>query len=157
MNTPADLLVQAMWLLLLAMPVATATWTVTHEEIFREAREYCDDRSRDARSVFRRKFFYVFTCEYCLSHYVAAGFVALTGFHLLLHDWRGYLLAFLATVGVANVYMSHFGHLRIGIKAERLEVAAKEQEVATQAGGADAVAPIGTASHSPPIVPRAHG
>jgi hypothetical protein len=135
LNPPAELLGDTLRLLLLAMPVATATWTVTHEEIFREAREYCGDQSRDATSVVRRKFFYVFTCEYCLSHYVAAAFVALTGFQLLLHDWRGYLLAFLATVGVANVYMSHFGRLRIGIKAERLEVAVKEQEVATQGGG----------------------
>jgi hypothetical protein len=132
---PAELLSQAMWLLLLAMPVATATWTVTHEEIFREAREYCGEESRNARGLLKRKFFYVFTCEYCLSHYVAAAFVALTGFQLLLDDWRGYFLAFLATVGVANVYMSQFGRLRIGIKAERLEVAAKEQEVAAQASG----------------------
>jgi hypothetical protein len=129
---PSELLFQAMWLLLLAMPVATATWTAAHEEIFREAREYCGERSRSAPSALKRKFFYVFTCEYCLSHYVAAAFVALSGFQLLLNDWRGYLLAFLATVGVANVYMSQFGRLRIGIRAERLEVAAKEQEVAAQ-------------------------
>jgi hypothetical protein len=133
---PAELLFQAMWLLLLAMPVATATWTVTHEEIFREAREYCGERSRGASSLLKRKFFYVFTCEYCLSHYVSAVFVALSGFHLLLDDWRGYFLAFLATVGVANVYMSQFGRLRIGLKAERLEVTVKEQEVAAQANGA---------------------
>jgi hypothetical protein len=127
---PAELLFQAMWLLLLAMPVATATWTVTHEEIFRETREYCGEQSRSARGLLKRKFFYVFTCEYCLSHYVSAAFVALSGFQLLHDDWRGYFLAFLATVGVANVYMSQFGRLRIGIRAERLEVAAKEQEVA---------------------------
>jgi hypothetical protein len=131
---PGELLFQAMWLVLLAMPVATATWTVTHEEIFRETREYCGERSRSASGLLQRKFFYVFTCEYCLSHYVAAAFVALSGFQLLLDDWRGYLLAFLATVGVANVYMSQFGRLRIGIRAERLEVAAKEQEVVTQEG-----------------------
>jgi hypothetical protein len=127
---PAELLFQAMWLLLLAMPVATATWTVTHEEIFRETREYCGEQSRSARGLLKRKFFYVFTCEYCLSHYVSAAFVALSGFQLLHDDWRGYFLAFLATVGVANVYMSQFGRLRIGIRAERLEVAAKEQEIA---------------------------
>jgi hypothetical protein len=132
---PAELLFQSMWLLLLAMPVATATWTVTHEEIFRETREYCGERSRSASGFLKRKFFYVFTCEYCLSHYVSAAFVALSGFQLLLDDWRGYFLAFLATVGVANVYMSQFGRLRIGIRAERLEVAAKEQEVAGQASG----------------------
>ena len=129
-HEPGELLFQAMWLLLLAMPVATATWTVTHEEIFREAREYCCEKSRCAPGLVKRKFFYVFTCEYCLSHYVAALFIALTGFQLLLYDWRGYVLAFLATVGVANVYMSQFGRLRIGLKAERLDVAVKEQEVA---------------------------
>jgi hypothetical protein len=133
---PAELLFQTIWLLLLAMPVATATWTVTHEEIFREARDYCGERSKTAPGLFKRKFFYVFTCEYCLSHYVSAVFVALSGFQLLLDDWRGYFLAFLATVGVANVYMSQFGRLRIGLKAERLDVTVKEQEVAAQANGA---------------------
>ena len=32
---------QVVWLFVLALPVASIAWTVTHEEIFREPREYC--------------------------------------------------------------------------------------------------------------------
>jgi hypothetical protein len=123
---------QVAWLLLLALPVATLTWTLTHEEIFREAREYCSERSRTCRRLIQRKFFYVFTCEYCLSHYVAAAFLALTGFRLLLDDWRGYVIGLFALVGVGNMYMSLFGRLRVDIKSERLEIAVKEREVSEE-------------------------
>jgi len=47
-------------------------WTVTHEEVFREPREYCLQRSQKCRRLLQRKFFYLFTCEYCFSHYMAA-------------------------------------------------------------------------------------
>jgi hypothetical protein len=132
---------QAAWLLLLALPIATVTWTITHEEIFREAREYCSERSRTCRRLVQRKFFYALTCEYCLSHYVAAFFIVLTGFRLLLDDWRGYVIALFALVGVANMYMSLFGRLRVDIKSERLEVAVKEREVAEQSSPQTASAP----------------
>jgi hypothetical protein len=124
-----QLALQIAWLLLLALPVATVTWTITHEEIFREAREFCVDRSQKCRRLVQRKFFYVFTCEYCLSHYVSAAFILLTGFHLLLDDWRGYVIALFALVAVGNMYMSLFGRLRVDIKSERLEVAVKEREI----------------------------
>ena len=103
-------------------------WTVTHEEVFREPREYCVRRSQDAPRVIQRKFFYLFTCEYCFSHYVAAAFLAFTDFHLLLADWRGLVIAFFALVWVANQYMSLFARLRIGIKVERLEAQDLEQQ-----------------------------
>ena len=63
---------QVAWLLILAVPTASVAWTVTHEEVFREPREYCLQRSRKCRRLIERKFFYLFTCEYCFSHYVAA-------------------------------------------------------------------------------------
>ena len=119
---------QVAWLLLLAIPIACVAWTVTHEEVFREPREYCVRRSQDAPRVIQRKFFYLFTCEYCFSHYVAAAFLALTDFHLLLADWRGLVIAFFALVWVANQYMSLFARLRIGIKVERLEAQDLEQQ-----------------------------
>ncbi len=125
----SHLLQQVIWLFVLALPVATVSWTVVHEEIFREAREFCVDRSKNCRRLVERKFFYVFTCEYCFSHYVVVFFLAVTGFRLLLDDWRGYLLAFFALVGLANAYMSLFGRLRVEIKAERLDIAAKEEVV----------------------------
>jgi len=103
------------------------------EEIFREAREYCVSRSQTCRGLIKRKFFYVFTCEYCFSHYVVAFFLFLTRYHLLLDDWRGYLLSFFALAGLTNVYLSLFGRLRVEIKSERLDVAAKEEADSSQA------------------------
>ena len=47
----------------LAMPIAAISWTVTHEEVFREPREFCLQRSQSAGSLPERKFFYLFTCE----------------------------------------------------------------------------------------------
>ena len=129
MNPPdsSQWLLQIVWLLLLAIPVASVAWTVTHEEVFREPREYCAERSQRARRLATRKFFYLFTCEYCFSHYVAALFLVLTRFRLLLDDWRGYLIAFFALVAVANVYMSSFGRLRQEVKSEKLEAQRKEK------------------------------
>jgi len=124
----APLVTQLTWLLVLALPVATIAWTITHEEIFREPREWAANRSKTAASVLARKFYYICTCEYCFSHYVAAGIIALTSFRLLLGDWRGYLIAWFAVVAVANLYMSLFGRLRIDIKSEGLEAKVKELE-----------------------------
>ena len=59
-------------LFVIAVPVACIAWTVTHEEIFREPREWCAARSKSARRPLIREFCYVFTCEYCFSNYVAA-------------------------------------------------------------------------------------
>jgi hypothetical protein len=69
---------QILWLLLLAVPIACIAWTVTHEEVFREPREYCVKRSHEGRTLIERKFFYLFTCEYCFSHYVTIIFLLLT-------------------------------------------------------------------------------
>ena len=129
----SQLWLQIIWLFVLSLPIATISWTVTHEEIFREAREYCASRSQTCRGLVKRKFFYVFTCEYCFSHYVVAFFLFLTRYHLLLDDWRGYLLSFFALAGLTNVYLSLFGRLRVEIKSERLDVAAKEDADSNQA------------------------
>lgn len=118
---------QFAWLILLSIPVACVSWTVTHEELFREVREWCESRSKRGRSLATRKFFYLFTCEYCFSHYIAALAMAATGFWMLTPGVVGHLLAWLAIVWVANVYMSLFARLRIDIKRERVETAAEEQ------------------------------
>jgi hypothetical protein len=130
---PSSLYAQVVWLFVLALPVASIAWTITHEEIFREPREWAEDRSRTAGSVLARKFFYICTCEYCFSHYVSAIFIAFTGFQLLLDDWRGYAVAWLAVVAVANLYMSLYGRLRVDIKSEGLEAKVKEQDLAIKA------------------------
>jgi len=119
---------QIIALFVLALPVASIAWTVTHEEVFREPREWCAARSHDCRSLPARKFFYLFTCEYCFSHYVTAAFLLITRFTLLFDDWRGYLIACFALVWVANFYMSLFGRLRLEIREERAEIAVKETE-----------------------------
>ena len=117
---------QVAWLLILGIPVACVAWTVTHEEIFREPRQYCQRECDRARSILVRKFFYLFTCEYCFSHYVTAGFLLLTRFRLLFQDWRGYILSFFALVWVANQYMSIYNRLRLDIKHEQVEIKADE-------------------------------
>ncbi|MFB3905270.1 MAG: hypothetical protein ACE15E_17605 [Acidobacteriota bacterium] len=124
-----SLATQVVWLAIIAMPVATVSWTVTHEEIFREVREYFEARSRDSRSPLGRKFHYLVTCEYCFSHYAALLFVILTGFWLLLNDWRGYVLSLFALVWVANFYMTIYAHLRVNLKKERVELKGQEREV----------------------------
>jgi len=118
---------QIIWLLILALPVASIAWTVTHEEVFREPREYCNERSRRAQHLPSRKFFYVLTCEYCLTHYVVILFLIITRFKLLYEDWRGYLIAGFALVWVANIYMGIFGRLRLDIKRERVEIEELQQ------------------------------
>jgi hypothetical protein len=116
-------------LLILAIPVASVSWTVTHEEIFREPREFCKRRSEVCRSLIERKFFYLFTCEYCFSHYISALFIWIAGYRLLFDGWRGYLISWLALVWVANIYMGIFGRLRLDIKRERVEIEGAQEEV----------------------------
>src|SRR5690606_22893694 len=120
--------VQLLWLLILAVPVACIAWTVTHEEIFREPREYCIKRSQEEEKLLSRKFFYLFTCEYCFSHYVSALFLIVTKYKLLFDDWRGYLISFFALVFIANVYMSLFAYLRQSLKVEKIEAKLKDNE-----------------------------
>jgi len=112
---------QVVWLLVLAIPIASISWTITQEEVLREAREYFSRRSQEATTVLRRKFFYLLTCHYCLSHYVAAVFVALTHFKLLYLDWRGYLISLFSLVYVANFYMSLYAWLRQEFKREKYQ------------------------------------
>ncbi|KQW99571.1 hypothetical protein [Flavobacterium sp. Root420] len=117
-----DLLTQIIWLFVLAVPIACISWTVTHEEIFREPREWCVRHSQNDRTLLSRKMFYLFTCEYCFSHYVTIACLFFTDYKLLLNDWRGYILAGFSLVFVANVYMSLLALLRQAIKKEKVEI-----------------------------------
>lgn len=119
---------QLLKLLILAIPVACIAWTVTHEEIFREPREFCIEKSQRCRKLYQRKFFYLFTCEYCFSHYVTLFFLLITGFNIFFDDWRGYLVAFFIIVMVANLYMSLFAYLRQSLKLEKIEAKLKDNE-----------------------------
>src|ERR1700744_4182461 len=117
---------QFAYLVLLALPVACVSWTVTHEEVFREPREWCKAKSEGCKTTAQRKFFYLFTCEYCFSHYVSALVLIITGYQLLYTDWRGYLIAGFALVFVANVYMSLFALIRTDLKKVRIEAENEE-------------------------------
>jgi hypothetical protein len=123
---------QVIELFLLAIPIACVAWTVTHEELFRDAREYCVRKSTTCRGWLSRKFFYILTCEYCFSHYITALFVAMTGYTLLYPGWRGYIVGGFALVWISNQYMSIYNRLRLTIKSERLEIDTKEQESNTK-------------------------
>lgn len=127
---------QFIWLFVLPIPVACVAWTVTHEEVFRELREYCKRKSEGCATLLQRKFFYLFTCEYCFSHYVTLAFILLTGYKLLLDDWRGYIIAAFSVVWIANIYMSIFGLLRQNIKLEKIknEVAEVELDTVKESG-----------------------
>jgi hypothetical protein len=128
---------QIVTLFLLAIPIACVAWTVTHEEVFREPREFCVRKSEGCRRWWERKFFYLFTCEYCFSHYVTVFFLAVTRYHLLYEDWRGYLVGGFALVWVANQYMSLYGRLRLDIKSEKIEAEIKEKVIAKVERGSD--------------------
>jgi hypothetical protein len=120
---------QLLTLVILAIPVASIAWTITHEEIFSEARDWCVRNSKNCRTVYQRKFFYLFTCEYCFSHYVTAIFLGMTRFKLLMPGWHGYLIAGFALVWMSNLYMGIFSRLRLDIKRERVEISAVEKDV----------------------------
>ena len=65
---------QVLYLFIIALPIASLAWTVTHEEVVRELRDDCLRESKTSRRICESKFFYLFTCEYCFSHYVPAAF-----------------------------------------------------------------------------------
>ncbi len=113
----------------MALPIACIAWTVTHEEVFKEPREFCEKKSNECKPLLLRKLFYLFTCEYCFSHYVTLIFLIFTRYHLLYNNWRGYIVAFFALVWIANIYMSLFGFLRTGMKKENIEAKIKEVEL----------------------------
>lgn len=119
---------QLFWLLILPIPIACIAWTVTHEEIFREPHEWCVKKSKESGSMVTRKFFYLFTCEYCFSHYVTLIFLVLTDFKLLMTNWVGYLIAGFALVWIANIYMSLYGFLRTDLKKEKIKANIEQKE-----------------------------
>lgn len=120
--------VQIAWLFILAIPVACVAWTVTHEEIFSEFNSFCRKQC-ESGYLLKRKFFYLFTCEFCFSHYVTILALIMTKYKLLLPDWRGYVIAGFSLVWVANSYMSIYGRIRVSLKKERVESKIQEKEL----------------------------
>ena len=131
---PMPLGEQVFWLLILAIPIATIARTVVFEEIFREPREWCEHQSRTCGNLFVRKFFYLFTCEYCFSHYVTIFFLIITRFKLLIDGWQGYVISFFALVMVANAYLNLYARLRVDITQAKAETKKTQKEVESLAG-----------------------
>ena len=115
-------------LFVLSIPIACIARTVVFEDVFREPREYCKRKSEVCRALLARKFFYLFTCEYCFSHWVTVLFLIITRFHLLFDDWRGYVIAFFSLVFVSNLYLNLYSRLRIEITVGKKEAEAKGKE-----------------------------
>lgn len=113
-----DLLNQLMDALVLAIPVACIVWTITHEEICRDVQDALKAyQKRQPPGSWRRRLAYMPSCPYCLSHYVAAVFIAVFGFKMLSDDWRGYLVSLFAVVLIANTYLSAYHLLRVALRA----------------------------------------
>ena len=122
-------LTQLLWLFILSGVVACLAWTVTHEAVFEEVRGWFARQSENrARPWWVRKWFYLFTCEYCFSHYVTALALLITNYKLLFDDWRGYLMAFFALPFVANVYIGLYAQTKLEAKKDRYEVKAIQHE-----------------------------
>lgn len=117
------------WLFILAIPIACIAWTVTHEEIFSEPRNWCKKQSVIGKTLLHRKFFYLFTCEYCFSFYVTALILLITRYQMLYSDWRGYLIAGFSLIWMANIYMSLFLLIRTDLKNDGLDSKIKESEL----------------------------
>ena len=120
---------QLFGLFILAIPIACIVRTVVFEEIFREPRDWCKCRSESCRRLVQRKFFYLFTCEYCFSHWVTLAAVLGTGYRLLLDDWRGSIVGFFSLVFISNVYLNLYGRIRLEIQREKAEIKSIEQTV----------------------------
>ncbi|MEO7659697.1 MAG: hypothetical protein ABIV48_08780, partial [Pyrinomonadaceae bacterium] len=86
---------------------------------------------KTGENILQRKFFYVFTCEYCFSHWVTIGILILSGFQLLFADWRGYILTFFLLPWLANQWMSLYRRLRVGIKHENALAEEVQEELAS--------------------------
>ena len=134
---------QLTWLFLLAIPIACISWTFTHEEVFREPREFFEKRSHSGKNIFLRRFFYVFTCEYCFSHYITIIVLIITKFTLLLEGWRGYLISGFSLVWIANVYMSFFAWLRTGLKKEKTIIKNEEEKLKQKQSSKSATSYLG--------------
>ncbi|SES30836.1 hypothetical protein [Pedobacter rhizosphaerae] len=115
--------------LILAAVVACIAWTITKEEVFRESREFCSLKSKSCNRIWKRKFFYVFTCEYCFSHYVTLLLLVITGYKLIYTDWVGLVIAGFTIVWTANIYMSLYSLIRIDLKKEKIEAEKTELQL----------------------------
>jgi hypothetical protein len=58
-----------------------------------------------------------------------------TKYHLLLSDWRGYLISGFALVWIANIYMSIYAFIKVDIKKERVITKLEEKKAQAETNG----------------------
>lgn len=109
--------------------VACVARTVCDEEIFREIREFLQERSKTHPKWYVRKVCYMPTCEYCFSHYVTLVVLLFTHHKLLYDGFLGYLVSFFVTVFLANIYMSLYARVRVSITAVKTEAKVMENGI----------------------------
>jgi hypothetical protein len=133
-----------------ALPVACAAWTLTHEEIFREWWEGCSSRSQKHKKeyLYEKKLYreyndgsfaklswhwlmhklcFLFTCEYCVSHWLALILLNVTGYRLYYEGWLGFGMAFFSVPWLAVLMMDIHQRLRVVIRKERVEADGQEK------------------------------
>ena len=118
----------------LAVPVAIIVRACTTEEVFRQPREFCASQNRryedlldreQANFVERARYFalsklcYVPTCDFCFSFWISLLVVWIADYYLYFDDWRGLALATFVVMGMANVYISLYSHIRVDLRKER--------------------------------------
>ena len=127
---PEDLALgrQLVVLFVLAIPIACVAWTVTHEEVFREPREWCV-RQQPVRPHAPR-------AEVLLPLHLRVLLQPLRDDVLPLgdplpaassRDGAATCSPASRLVWIANLYMSLFGRLRLDIRKERQEIDAEEK------------------------------
>lgn len=109
-------------LLLLSIAVATTTWTITNEDIFKTFRRNCAHLAdRPDLPIVWRKLCYIFTCGYCLSHWMTVVWFLVFMESWRLIDWPSRLVYAFVVIAVANVWMTGYALLRTKLKRERTE------------------------------------
>ena len=125
----AGLLHQVGLLLLLALAIGCMSWTVTHEEVFREPREYCKRKSPGLPVAAATQVLLPVHLRVLLQPLCHAIVLFCTRFSLLYVGWRGYVLAEFALVFAANMYMGLYNRMRLTIKHENVSIEVEQQQV----------------------------
>jgi hypothetical protein len=122
---------QVLLLFLLAIPVACASWTITHEEIFKELHEFCLHHSQSCKRIYQQILLCV-DVRILPESLCDAALLIITEYRLVYDSWRGYLMADLSIVWIANFYMAIFGRLRLELKSQKLEIAEGERRAESE-------------------------
>jgi len=105
----------------ISLLVATISWTVTNEEIFRTLREGAQRLRENSHFAPTRYLLYPLSCEYCFSHWVTLAVVVWFRPVLMYSDVRGSILAGFVIVWLANWQMSAYRRLRLSIAVKGAE------------------------------------